>query len=226
MGKRTYVLTVDNDTTVYPTRKEAQEAADKCGDDCHGFDSAETLEAVLTSGPATRAVEIWNALPGVEPVKGFKSKGQAASRIFKQLTGLGDDIQDGEETPEPVAAAVPAKPKKAKPSQKAARAAKPRKSAKTAKKSKRANKKARAGSKSVASKHNSRRTNASNGDSKKTQVIEMISKKGGATLESIMAGTGWQRHTCRGMLATLKTKGGLNVESFKTTEGERAYRIA
>lgn len=219
MAKRTFLLTADNEITAYPTRKEAEAAADKCGDDCHGFDSADSLEGALASLPAGRAVEIWNGLPGVEAVKGFKSKGQAASRIFKQLSSLGDGTQDGEGTPEPEAAATPVKAKKPKPSRKAAREPKPRKSPRKAKSGKmRPN-----ANRSVLKRTNA---NVAKGGSKKAQVIGMISKKGGATLAAIMAETGWQVHTCRGMLATLKTKGGLNVESFKTDDGERAYRIA
>lgn len=225
MAKRTFVLTEDNEITAYPTRKEAEAAADKCGDDCHGFDSVDSLEAVLASGPAARAVEIWNGLPGVEPVKGFKSKGQAASRIFKQLSSLGDGTQDGEGTPEPEAAATPVKAKKPKPSRKAVREQKPRKSPRKAKsaiedlmRTERSPRKAKSGKKAA--------KKAGETGSKKAQVIEMISKKGGATLAAIMAETGWLRHGVRGFIATLRTKHGLPIESFKSELGDRTYRLS
>jgi biotin operon repressor len=35
---------------------------------------------------------------------------------------------------------------------------------------------------------------------------------------------GWQRHTVRGFVATLK-KAGYTVESFRPKGGERSYRI-
>ena len=36
---------------------------------------------------------------------------------------------------------------------------------------------------------------------------------------------GWQRHTVRGFMAGAMKKAGYAVESFKSEQGERAYRI-
>ena len=36
---------------------------------------------------------------------------------------------------------------------------------------------------------------------------------------------GWQRHTVRGMMAGSLKKAGYAVESFKSDNGERTYRI-
>jgi hypothetical protein len=38
--------------------------------------------------------------------------------------------------------------------------------------------------------------------------------------------TGWQKHTVRGFISILGSKGGLKIESEKNTAGERVYRIA
>jgi hypothetical protein len=62
--------------------------------------------------------------------------------------------------------------------------------------------------------------------SKREQVLQLLKRPNGATLEAIVSATGWQRHTVRGFIAgTLKTKLGLEVESFKTEAGERSYRL-
>jgi hypothetical protein len=62
-------------------------------------------------------------------------------------------------------------------------------------------------------------------DSKQAQVIALLRRPGGATLDAIVAATGWQRHTARGVIAgALKKKLGLDVISEKTEQG-RVYRI-
>jgi uncharacterized protein DUF3489 len=62
--------------------------------------------------------------------------------------------------------------------------------------------------------------------SKREQVLQLLKRPNGATLEGIVSATGWQRHTVRGFIAgTLKSKLGLEVESFKTEAGKRSYRV-
>jgi hypothetical protein len=61
--------------------------------------------------------------------------------------------------------------------------------------------------------------------SKTAQVLEMLQRKGGATLPEIMAKMGWQKHTVRGFMAGAMKKAGYTVESFKPEGGERTYRI-
>ncbi len=63
--------------------------------------------------------------------------------------------------------------------------------------------------------------------SKKAQVLELLRRPEGATLADIMEATGWQAHSVRGFISGgLGKKMGLTVESLKTPEGARAYRIA
>jgi hypothetical protein len=57
------------------------------------------------------------------------------------------------------------------------------------------------------------------------QVIEMMQRKGGATIEEIMKAMSWQRHTVRGFVARAMKKAGYAVESFKPEGGERTYRL-
>ena len=46
----------------------------------------------------------------------------------------------------------------------------------------------------------------------------------GATLDQIMAATGWQRHSVRGFLSTLASKGGVPIASTRDS-GAKVYRI-
>jgi len=63
--------------------------------------------------------------------------------------------------------------------------------------------------------------------SKKAIVLELLRRPDGATLADIQSATGWQPHSVRGFISgALGKKMGLTVESFKTPEGGRAYRIA
>jgi hypothetical protein len=60
---------------------------------------------------------------------------------------------------------------------------------------------------------------------KTAQVVALLRRHNGATLEEIMRQMGWQRHTVRGFMAGVMKKAGYAVESFKSEQGERAYRI-
>jgi hypothetical protein len=62
--------------------------------------------------------------------------------------------------------------------------------------------------------------------SKKAIVLEFLRRPEGVTLQEIMSATGWMAHSVRGFLSgALGKKMGLTVESFKTAEGARAYRL-
>ena len=52
----------------------------------------------------------------------------------------------------------------------------------------------------------------------------MIQRKGGATLEAIMEATGWQKHTVRGFMSILGSKGGMKITSARReSDGARVY---
>jgi len=62
--------------------------------------------------------------------------------------------------------------------------------------------------------------------SKKAIVLELLRRPEGATLQEIMSETGWMAHSVRGFISgALGKKMGLTVESLKTPEGARAYRL-
>jgi hypothetical protein len=64
-------------------------------------------------------------------------------------------------------------------------------------------------------------------DSKQAQVIAMLKRPDGATVEEIMAATEWQAHTVRGFFAApLKKRLGLEFMSEKVEDRGRVYRIA
>ena len=56
-------------------------------------------------------------------------------------------------------------------------------------------------------------------------LVTLLRKPGGARIEELASGTGWQKHSVRGALAgTLKKKG--HTISSDVTDGVRRYRIA
>jgi uncharacterized iron-regulated membrane protein len=61
---------------------------------------------------------------------------------------------------------------------------------------------------------------------KKAQVIAMMSRPQGASLAEIMKATDWQRHTVRGFMSILGSKGGQQIESTNDEKNGRTYRIA
>ncbi|AKH37569.1 MULTISPECIES: DUF3489 domain-containing protein [Nitrosomonas] len=63
-------------------------------------------------------------------------------------------------------------------------------------------------------------------NSKQAQVIAMLKRPEGATIDQLCEITGWQSHTVRGALAgALKKKLGLTITSDKLPGDERVYRI-
>jgi hypothetical protein len=68
------------------------------------------------------------------------------------------------------------------------------------------------------------REGAAREGSKKAQVLELLRRPKGATLAEIQSLTRWAPHTIRGLVSTLGKK--MKVESFKTPDGERAYRLS
>ena len=64
-------------------------------------------------------------------------------------------------------------------------------------------------------------------NSKQAQMIEMLKRPDGATLNQLVEATGWQAHTVRGAMAgSLKKKLGLTITSDKESGQERTYRIS
>jgi hypothetical protein len=61
---------------------------------------------------------------------------------------------------------------------------------------------------------------------KQAQLIAMLRAEGGATIDEIVAATGWQPHTVRGAMAgALKKKLGLTIDSEKVDGRGRCYSL-
>lgn len=101
--------------------------------------------------------------------------------------------------------------------------AKPAKKATPAKKAAKATPKPKAAAPAKAA----REKGVPRGGSKTSQVIAMLKRKGGTTLEEIMKAMGWQQHTTRALLSaggSLTKKHGLTVISEKVGD-KRIYSI-
>jgi hypothetical protein len=160
------------------------------------FDSQAALAKLSADWPMSRFIEIWNSIPGNTEVSKLADRKKAVARIWKAIQPLAKTKSTEPEAP----------PKKA------AKGAKPAKKSKAAKKA--------APAKKAARKPKADRSN------KKADVIAMMHRAKGATLAEIMETTGWQRHTVRGFVSILGSKGGEKIESSKNAAGERTYKIA
>ena len=175
----TYSIATDNNITAHATAAEAQSIPES-----DHFASAKELGQLAGNWPAARLVGIWNSLPGQKPVKKFKDRRAAVSRIWAALQNLAPDAGP------PAAPVATRKPKSGK------RTTEPAKPAP-----------ARHGSKAA-------------------QIIDLLQRPGGATLQDLMHATAWQAHSIRGFVSgTLGKKMGLTVVSTKRDDGERVYSI-
>jgi Protein of unknown function (DUF3489) len=228
------IFTIENDTnniTVHSTVEEAEAVAN-----AERFRNESGLHKLAADWPASRLLEIWNTLPGVTPVKKFKDRQTAVSRIWKVLETLGtpapaatepavteaapvpDQIEEASVTVEPAGAspepatATPVAPQMPDVAPSEAPATKKATKAKGAPKAPKAPKAAK--------------SDGPREGSKMAQVIAMLQRENGATISEIMASMGWQKHTVRGFMAGAMKKAGHTVESFKPEGGERTYRIS
>lgn len=205
----TFTIDEQNSITAFGS---AEEAAAANATQFDSFSSHKELAELMAAWPAERLVAIWNSLPDVEPVNGFKSAKVAASRIWGRVQGPGAPAQ-----PQPEQSAKPKAERKAKGGAQSAKGA-PAKAkatkkttpAKNAPKAKKAAKTQQTGPRE---------------GSKTAQIVAMLQRKNGTTLPEIMDKMGWQKHTVRGFMAGAMKKAGYTVESFKSDKGERTYRI-
>jgi len=80
------------------------------------------LADLIAAWPPERIVATWNSLPGVAPVKRFKTSNVAATRIWDRIRDLGEAAQPEPEAAKP--AAAPAKQKGGKKGKGGAQSAK------------------------------------------------------------------------------------------------------
>jgi hypothetical protein len=95
-------FTIENETNnimIHGSAKEAEALRNS-----ERFSSEAALAKLVDDWPAARLVEIWNSLPGATPVKKFKDRSTAVSRIWKALQALGNAVpaEAAESAAEPV----------------------------------------------------------------------------------------------------------------------------
>jgi len=192
------VIDANNNITAYASLDDARAAKIHTAE---YFGSSQELAKLVTAWPRTRPVEIWNSFAGVapftglKPVKKFTDRKTAVARIWEAVQALSANVA------KPATHVAPAKGKRDKDATKSKR----RHTAPAAPKE---------------------QIKLSREGSKKTEVIELMRRSQGATLAEIMELTGWQKHTVRGFVSgTLIKKLSLKVESFRSNEKERTYRV-
>lgn len=62
--------------------------------------------------------------------------------------------------------------------------------------------------------------------SKQQVIIDLLSRKEGATLGQLVKATGWQQHSIHGAMANMRKKLKLAIDSTKEDGKDRVYRIA
>ena len=196
-------FTIENETnniTVHATMQDADAVADAVH-----FRNEAALLRLAANWPAARLVEIWNSLPGETPVKEFKDRANAVSRIWKAIQSLGQTAQPEFVVPEP----TPATPVAQQTSDVASQ--EPLAKTKTA------------GAKKVST---AATNDGARKGSKTEAILSLMKQPGGSSLKAIMDATGWQAHSVRGFISgTLGKKMSLTVVSTKAEAGERSYSI-
>jgi len=141
-------------------------------------------------------VEVWNSFAGVAPFDDLKPVKKFTSRKAAVSRIWQAVARLSPDVAPPAANVAPVKGKSKKSPAKAPRRAQAKKAA------------------------------TESGSNKKAEVIAMMKRAKGATLAEIIEATGWQKHTVRGFVSILGSKGGQKIESSKNAAGERSYRIA
>jgi hypothetical protein len=159
------------------------------------FATQKELAKLAAEWPASRLVETWNSFAGVAPFDDLKPVKRFTSRKAAVARIWAAVQRLSPDVGPQVERVAPAKGKAKKSPTKAAGRAKAPKGA------------------------TELRSN------KKAEVIALMKRAKGVTLAEIMEATGWQKHTIRGFVSILGSKGGLTIESAKDAAGERCYSI-
>ena len=79
-----FTIDAENNITVFASLKEIQGSEEGT----ETFTNQEELAALADKWPGGRLVEVWNSLPGVQPVERFTSRRVAVGRIWKAIQHL------------------------------------------------------------------------------------------------------------------------------------------
>jgi hypothetical protein len=176
---------------------QAHAEAPASGTPAEVFSTQKELAKLAADWPASRLVEVWNSFAGVAPFDDLKPVRKFTSRKAA-VARIWTAVQ--RLSPDVTPQAAPVAPKKARLKKSPAKGKR--------------RERARGGA------------GEARPGSKKAEVLDLMRRAKGVTLAEIMKKTGWQAHTVRGFVSgTLVKKLGLKVESFRTGDKERAYRI-
>jgi Protein of unknown function (DUF3489) len=78
-----FAINTDNNITAYASTRQARQIPQ-----AEVFTTGKTFAALAAGWPASRLVEIWNGLAGVTPVKKFKDRTTAVTRIWSAIQSL------------------------------------------------------------------------------------------------------------------------------------------
>ncbi len=82
---KSFSIDAENSITAY-ARSAKLAACETAG--CETFRSERELADLAENWPVSRLAEIWNSLPGVVPVKKFKDRQTAVTRVWKAIQAL------------------------------------------------------------------------------------------------------------------------------------------
>ncbi len=165
------------------------------------FSTAKELAKLTADWPISRLVDTWNSFAGVTPFDDLKPVKKFTSRKAAVARIWKAVARLAPDVAQPAATGAPKRQTATKSPTKGKRRDAARPGAKRA-------------------------SNVAREGSKKAEVLDLMRRKPGVSLEAIMKATGWQAHTVRGFVSgTLIKKLGLKVESFRNDDKERTYRI-
>jgi hypothetical protein len=207
---RAFRIDDDNNVTVYPSKDAAPSGA--------VFTSAKDRAEITSGWPAGRLAEIWNGFAGtpgfadLRPVKKFETRAIALQRIWQGIQRLTCD-----DAPKPKSAAKPA----AYPGGK--KGGVPNFNAQNVAYVERAN-----SAQEKAAPATTTDAKGARPGSKTAAILELIGRKGGATMTELMEATGWRRAMVQSYLSwTIRKRLGRNVERIEGADGAPArYAIA
>ena len=223
---QTFVLEADNNINAFATPDEAkqQEAG------AIVFTGWEEFQQAIAPKTASELVLLWNSFAGCPPFGDLKPVGKFTSAVLAKKR-IWDAIQlltpsngyhieaDPAVSQEP--AAEPEETPAAAPQE-----ATPAPAAKRTPKATTHTKKATKPPKQPRAPKPTGEPKATHSGTKKAEVVRMLQRKNGATLNELAEKFGWKTWTVRGFIAGGMKKAGYTVESFKPEGGERTYRIA
>ena len=84
---KVFLINADNQVALFSSEQQVPEEAA-----AERFRTVEELAQLAQTWPTARLLDIWNRLPGVEPVRRFTDRNTAVRRIWKALDRVGASV--------------------------------------------------------------------------------------------------------------------------------------